>query len=216
MRKETNKYYFSVEGETEQWYLQWLEKTIQSDPDAKYSVKFDCKIEKNPCKYVKNLSIVNKTKIVHVFDYESQEPAHRQQFKTTLDNMKKAEGIKDITYTLGYSNFAFELWIILHKADCNGILSHRRQYLPQLNSAYNENFEDLHQYKHEDNFKRILGKLTLNDVKDAVRRSKSIMRNNKMYELNLSRYGGYCYYEDNPSLSIWESIEKILKDSKII
>ena len=34
MKKETNKYYFSVEGETEQWYLEWLEKTIQSDLGA--------------------------------------------------------------------------------------------------------------------------------------------------------------------------------------
>ena len=30
MRKETKKYYFSVEGETEKWYLEWLENTINS------------------------------------------------------------------------------------------------------------------------------------------------------------------------------------------
>jgi hypothetical protein len=27
-RKDAQKYYFSVEGETEQWYFQWLEKQI--------------------------------------------------------------------------------------------------------------------------------------------------------------------------------------------
>ena len=26
--KQTVKYYFTVEGETEQWYLQWLQKQI--------------------------------------------------------------------------------------------------------------------------------------------------------------------------------------------
>lgn len=29
-RKKNKKYYFSVEGETEQWYLEWLEKYINS------------------------------------------------------------------------------------------------------------------------------------------------------------------------------------------
>lgn len=27
---------------------------------------------------------------------------------------------RSITYELGYSNFAFELWMVLHKHDCNG------------------------------------------------------------------------------------------------
>lgn len=27
-RKQTKKYYFSVEGETEKWYLEWLQKQI--------------------------------------------------------------------------------------------------------------------------------------------------------------------------------------------
>ena len=29
-RKECRKYYFSVEGETEKWYLKWLESQINS------------------------------------------------------------------------------------------------------------------------------------------------------------------------------------------
>ena len=41
MRKETKKYYFSVEGETEKWYLDWLQKTINSD-----SFRID---RDNPC-----------------------------------------------------------------------------------------------------------------------------------------------------------------------
>ena len=34
MRKETRKYYFSVEGETEHWYLNWLQNTINAESDA--------------------------------------------------------------------------------------------------------------------------------------------------------------------------------------
>ena len=87
--------------------------------------------------------------------------------------MKKAQNIgKSIVYKLEYSNFTFELWVLLHKSDCNSSMSHRSQYIKQLNRAYSVNFEDLHQYKHQDNFERILGQLTLDHVKNAVKRSE--------------------------------------------
>lgn len=31
----------------------------------------------------------------------------------------------------------------------------------------------------------------------------------------LQQYKGYKYYRENPALSIWESIEKILKDCNL-
>jgi len=33
-RKITRKYYFTVDGETEQWYFEWLAKQINCTPDA--------------------------------------------------------------------------------------------------------------------------------------------------------------------------------------
>jgi len=211
MRKLTKKYYFSVEGETEQWYLQWLQNKINSDPDTQYTVKLICPIQKDPLKQAKGLVVLGKTEITHVFDNESEEETHVQRFTTMLDRMKEAQSVgKDITYHLGYSNFSFELWIVLHKIDCNGPLAHRRQYLAPINRAYMENFENLDQYKHEDNFKRVLGKLELGDVRVAIRRAKTIMQNNQANGLVLQQYKGYRYYKENPSLSIWESNEKIL------
>ena len=130
--------------------------------------------------------------------------------------MIEAQKYKNIKYLLGYSNFTFELWIILHKAECNGVLAHRRQYLVPLNRAYNENFENLDQYKHKDNFHRVLGKLSLNDVREAIRRANSIMQNNETNELVLKQYKGYRYYEANPSLSIWEHVQKILADCRLL
>ena len=32
--KSTKKYYFTVEGETEQWYLKWLQDRINESTDA--------------------------------------------------------------------------------------------------------------------------------------------------------------------------------------
>ena len=217
MRKENRTYYFSVEGETEQWYLEWLQRIINAEPNAKYTVKLDSKIQKDPLSRVKRMAIVGKTEITHIFDYESDEEIHIKQFKTALERMKDAQNTgKNIKYHLGYSNFTFELWMILHKADCNGSLMHRRQYLMPLNRAYGENFENLDQYKHENNFKRVLSKLTLDNVRQAIRRAKIIMRKNEEMGYRLQEYKGYRYYKENPSLSLWEQIERILIDSKVI
>lgn len=217
MRKENRTYYFSVEGETEKWYLDWLQSMINTTSEAKYTVKLDSKIQKDPLARAKGLTILGKTEITHVFDRESEDAIHTEQFQTTLDRMKAAQGIgKSIKYSLGYSNFTFELWIILHKADCYGTLAHRRQYLEPLNRAYGEHFENLKQYKQEDNFKRVLGKLTLEDVLQAVRRAKTITQRNIESGYVLQQYKGYKYYRENPSLSLCVRIEEILHECKLI
>lgn len=131
--------------------------------------------------------------------------------------MKNAQTMgKNVIYHLGYSNYTFELWMILHMTDCNGTLSHRRDYLPLINRAFNEHFENLNQYKSEANFKRILNKLTLDHVRQAIVRSKNIMQRNKLSGYIVQQYKGYQFFNENPSLSIWEIIEQILMDCSLI
>jgi len=216
MRKETRKYYFSVEGETEKWYLDWLQKTINVIPESKYNVKLDAKIQKNPLARVKGMTLLEQTEITHVFDRESEDSIHTKQFQETLDRMSDAEQLgKDIDYKLGYSNFTFELWIILHKVDCNGAKTNRKQYLYDLNKAYGEKFEDLKEYKRENDFKRILKKLTIEDVISAVKRAETIMKRNEESGYRLQQYKRYSFYKENPSLSVWEIVDKILKECEI-
>ncbi len=216
-RKLTKKYYFSVEGETESWYLKWLETEINKTEMAVFKVSFDYRVEKNPYKRAKSMVITGKTEVWHLSDYESDEPIHTEQFKNVIDNMKKSELLgKQITYKFGYSNLTFDLWIIIHMINCNGFISHRRNYITFINRAYNEHFESMNEYKHKANFKRCLSKLKLNNVVAAVDRAKEIMRKNSDSGYVLQQYKGYEYYKENPSLMIWEIIEKILKDCKII
>jgi hypothetical protein len=217
-RKPTKKYYFSVEGETEQWYLEWLKNTINGTQESACKVSFDCKVEKNPINRVKSMStILWKTEIWHISDYESSEDTHTKQFIKTMDNMKEATKLgKQITYKFGYSNLTFDLWIVLHKIDCFVSLSYRHQYLSHLNRAYNENFKNMPQYKKENNFKRCLDQLNLSNVNDAIRRAKEIMRQRKTNKDICTSYKGFKYYETNPSLAIWEIIEKILKDCQLL
>ena len=134
-----------------------------------------------------------------------------------MDRMADTKRLKkQITYKFGYSNFTFDLWMILHKMDCYGSFSHRKQYITPINKAYEENFENMDEFKHEENFKRCLKKITLGDVIEAIKRAKTIMEINEQNGYTLYQYKGYTYYRENPSLMIWEIIQKILLDCELM
>lgn len=186
---------------------------VNSTEESLYTISIDCQVQKNPVKRAKSLVVTEKTEIWHLSDYESDEPIHVKQFRETMDNLKKAMGIgKQIKYQFGYSNLTFDLWMILHKTNCNGTFAHRKNYIDPINRAYGEHFENMDEYKHESNFKRCLNQLKLENVIDAINRAKSIMQRNKDNGYVLHEYKGYRYYKENPSLAIWEAIEKILAD----
>ena len=156
-RKSTLKYYFSVEGETEQWYLEWLQKQINDNPTADNKVSFNHQIQKNPLKRAKSLAITDKVEIWHLSDYESSDEAHVKQF-----------------------------------------------------------IENMDEFKHEANFKKCLKQLTIENVIEAVNRAKEIMERNKQNGYTLHQYKGYSYYKENPSIMVWQIVEKILKDCGLI
>ena len=74
----------------------------------------------------------------------------------------------------------------------------------------------MNDYKHENNFKKCLGQLTIEDVLDAIKRSKDIMNQNLKKGYILQEYRGFTYYRENPSLSVWEVVEKILIDCNLL
>lgn len=215
--KQCKKYYFTVEGETEKWYFEWLQRTINTTDNALYKVQFDCKIEKDPLKRAKSLVLTSPTEIYHISDYESNEDSHEKQFKETMDRLSTASKIgKQIRYKFGYSNFTFDVWIVLHRSDCNGAYIYRRQYLQAINTAYNKRFGNMDDYKKEDTFKTLLNSLNLSNVLTAIGRAQSIMNRNRENGYPLHEYKGFKYYNENPSLMIWEPVEKILKDCGLL
>ena len=213
---ETKKYVFTVEGETEQWYLEWLGDQINKCETRKYNVAVDAKVQQSPKKYYKTINAKTVPRVFHICDMESNEPVHVDKFKNILAEMKDANTQKKITYRLGYSNFAFELWIVLHKRNCNGPLSDRKQYLHPINRAYGEKFENLDQYKHEDNFKRCLKKLSLDEVREAINRADVIMKNNEKDHKKLLQHKGYIYYQDNPALTVHEVVRMMFDECGIL
>ena len=211
--KERKTYYFSVEGQTEQWYLRHLEGLINATGNSMLKVSLDCAV-KNPLKRVKSMSIINKIEIWHLCDYEGGDA---KQFKNTIDNIDKAKKLgKQVTYRLGYSNLTFDLWIIMHKMSCYNQFYSVSQYLSGINVAFCENFQSMDEYKEEKNFKRCLGRIDLKDVISAIDQAEEIMNKNKKNSYVLHNYKGYKYYEENPSLGIHEIIKTILEDCKLI
>ena len=216
-RKQTLTYYFSVEGETEQWYLEWLEAQINANEHANYIVKFITKVQKDPVSFIKKLVVQKKTTIWHLSDIEGSSDEQIQTVHNTLGRLKEAKGLgKSIIYKWGYSNLSFDLWMILHKQNCNAELTDVGKYLSHINRVFDEHFESMKEYKEEANFKRCLGKLTFPEVLTALSRAKAIMQRNERDGYQLAQFKGYRYYIHNPSLDLWQPIETILSDCGLL
>ena len=119
---ETRKYTFTVEGETEQWYLLWLRDQINSFEKRKNNVAIVAKVQQSPMKYAKSINAKSTPRITHICDVESNEPVHVEKYQRILSEMKESKTLKKIDYELGYSNYAFELWMVLHKKNLQWIV----------------------------------------------------------------------------------------------
>jgi len=111
---------------------------------------------------------------------------------------------------------SFDLWMILHKQNCNAELSGVSNYLSHINRSFETQFESMKKYKEEANFKRCLGKLTFQEVLTALSRAKAIMQRNASNGYPLTQFKGYTYYTHNPSLDLWKPIESILNDCGLL
>ena len=75
-QKARKKYYFSVEGQTEELYFEWLEKEINKCPDTSCRVSFDCQVEPDPIKRIKKMNIIEKTEIWHIYEIDKYDNAY--------------------------------------------------------------------------------------------------------------------------------------------
>ena len=213
---ETKKYNLTVEGETERWYFLWLKDQINKIESRKYNASIVAKVQQSPRSFYKATNSKICPQAIHICDVESTDRSHISRFEGILKEMAEAKKQKNIKYQLGYSNFAFELWIILHKKDCFGSFFDRKQYLIPIQQCFNEKFEDLEYYKSEQVFKRCLAKLTIEDVKSAIIRADKLAQQNIKNNKTIVKYSGYSYYRENPALSVNEVVKKILTECGII
>ena len=212
---ETNKYVLTVEGETEQWYFLWLKDRINEIETKTKQVSMVVKVEQSPRSFYKGAIAKSTPEVIHICDVESGQKSDIDKFERILKEMREAKKQKNINYLLGYSNLTFELWMILHKMDFYAPVNDKTKYLSPIKKAFSEKFEDLEHFKQEDTFKRCLNKLTIEDVKCAIKRAEKIAKVNKKNSKTLVNHCSYSYYRDNPSLSINDAVKKIFVECGI-
>ncbi|MHB1484891.1 MAG: RloB domain-containing protein [Saccharofermentanales bacterium] len=208
--KKTNLFYFSVEGENEKWYFEHVQRIINQMESSTYNVKMEIKIQKSPLKHSKTISSLYQINAFHICDYESNDKIHTTGFERTLAEMKSIKKTrKHIKYKLGYSNYTFDLWIIMHKIQFFSSFSDRTQYVKGINRAYSENFQFIDDYKDEKNFKRILSQIDIIDIKNAIKNAENIRDLKAENRCKISDMHGFKFYKENPDLTVHECVKLI-------
>lgn len=218
--RQTKQYYFSVEGYNEKWYFEHLEKLINQSDEAVFNAKFYIKIDKSPISRIKSINIPvysgKEIPVFHVMDYESNEDEHVKQFKKAVDELAIVkQKYRSYKYKFGYSNFAFELWLMLHKRICDFSVADRSKYVGYINSLYGTNFTKLKDNKNQEAFSKLLEKINLDDVKTAVRNASRVRPYQESIGYRIGDYKGFKYYKENPDLTINECVDIILKECGI-
>lgn len=211
--RQSLKYFLSVEGETERWYFEHLQDLVNTSPDARYKLTLRCDIEKSPLDMAKRLTVPKGASIDvwHVFDFESDSEFHRRNFQDALRQMRDASKMgKRIRYLPAYSNFTFDLWMVLHKTNVVHC-GHRDEYLRQINAAYSTRFREMHEYKREANFKGLLSTIGLEDVARAVERAKRMNDATMRNGARVVEHCGFPYCLNNPYTEIYVPVEDMLK-----
>ena len=220
-RKESRLFNISVEGiNCEKMYFEHLAKLINSSGRSTYNLKVDPK-KMSPLEYAKRNAYkpVDKKKgneripYIHVQDIEDYyDDYQREKFFGMIDDMRMAEKQFNISYILGYSNYTFELWMLLHVADMKHAVQNRHSYLTPINKWFHRRYADIDQFKSHDEFQAILDEfVTLDSIKQAIERAKSIVQNNADDGKIKETHKGFTFYRDNPDISVHNVVQMIFE-----
>lgn len=223
--KECLSYVISVEGENcEVMYFNHLQNLINNCEYSKYNVNIDVK-KKNPISFAKSKTIPfakvgknNEIKFYHVQDIEDYyDKFQLNKFHSIIDEVVQAKKLCRIPYyELGYTNYTFDLWMVIHKYNLNYEIEDRSKYYIYLNRGYNKNYKSMGEYKNKDEFESILKQIELKDVINAINIGKAIRKKHKDNNEYLEIYNGFKYYRDNPDMSLHLVVEEILINCGII
>ena len=225
--KECLSYKISVEGENcEVLYFDHLQELINDYEPAKYKVSFDVK-PKNPLSFAKSRTTQyakkgKKTdgyiKFIHVQDIEDYySQYHKNKFEKLIDEIEDAKKQCKIScYDLAYTNYSFDLWMVIHKYDLNTSVDDRHKYFHYINRGYNKNYQHMDDYKNYDEFLSVVSQIKIEDVITAVNRGHAIRNKHIENGDHLEVHNKFGYYRDNPDMSIHLIIEFILKDCGIL
>ena len=146
-----------------------------------------------------------------IFDYDFNETEFYRNIEICNQLNKKLKPTKRNSgrhIYHAYSNVNFDLWLILHKQDYNKRVSKNDAYINDVRRVYGLKRAD--DIKSEDVINKILGQITLKDVKEAIKRAENI-RIIKEESDSKNIFNTLIY--ENPDFSIHEFLRFVLKDS---
>ena len=217
------KYFISREGDTEQWYFEWLQKIINNDPRTKNKIEFKF-LNVTPSSFTKSnhntftRDMLKGSCFCRIQDIEDYGTDRIDKFKDLLKSNKDAQKLfPKYHFYIGYSNYTFEVWMISHKAQVRTEVD-RKNYYKQINRAYQKSFLDNDDYKHENNFKSLLQNLSLDDViNNAIPECKRMRNHNITTNPHLKRSDyKFDYFLCNPDTSLHVFVEHILVNAGIL
>ena len=186
-------------------YFDHLAKLIKDFP--KKVVKFNTFID-SPHRLEKRYEEYDSAAI---FDYDFNETEFYRNIEICNQLNKKLKPTKRNSgrhIYHAYSNVNFDLWLILHKQDYNKRVSKNDAYINDVRRVYGLKRAD--DIKSEDVINKILGQITLKDVKEAIKRAENI-RIIKEASDSKNIFNTLIY--ENPDFSIHEFLRFVLEDS---
>ena len=94
-RKTKIQYWFTVEGDTEEWYLDHIQRLINNSDDSKYTIRIEHKKCKSPKRYAKSISPLLTPKVTHLCDIESTSQEHLSNFSKVLSELQSAKKTRE-------------------------------------------------------------------------------------------------------------------------
>nr|MBQ4320051.1 RloB domain-containing protein [Clostridia bacterium] len=131
-------YYLALEGMTELMYFERLRDIINASALHPYKVELICAVEHSPMRAYKRLKskAAENGEEAPVFRYvrDMENPSERQAFHSALREMKHC-GME-----LYYSNYTFELWLLMHKCRFAESIADKRNYLKYINRYFGTSY----------------------------------------------------------------------------
>lgn len=194
-------YYCVCEGQQEEMYLKHIERLLKKPQER--VVTFNTtqgsaeRLKKTYTEY-DNAAL---------FDYDFKDTEFRQNINICEQLQRKSKKSKEKNVYHAYSNVNFDLWLILHKEDFYKPVTSNDAYVNDVRRIYKLGSEA--DIKKEAVIKRILEDISLEDVKDAIRRAEQIRA--RKLEFDCFMVGSVACY-DNPDFSLHEFLKIVLRD----
>jgi hypothetical protein len=142
-----------------------------------------------------------------LFDYDFKEDEFGRNITICEQLQRKSRKEKGKNVYHAYSNVNIDLWFILHKENFNRPVTSNDAYVADVRRIYGLGQES--DIKEKANLERMLKQITLEDVKQAIKRAEQI----RAAKLESDRFmvGAVpCY--GNPDFSLHEFLKIVLRD----